>query len=154
MYGGCLLCPLYPLLTKVNELPNDWAWSDGTKAANWGSRNGYRCGFFLFFFAVIHPTCKHALRKESAIKRSVDDLELFDDQRRKSTRIIWFLSSPRSGFHHISPVNALVPTFEKLQSSFTTDLYYHECCLIKLALEKLNRREQLLDREANSKVIC
>ena len=41
-----------------------------------------------------------------------------------------------------------------LQSSFTTDLYHHENCLIKLALEKLNRRQQLLDREANSKVIC
>ena len=34
-----------------------------------------------FFFAVILSTCKHALRKESTIKRSVDDLELFDDQR-------------------------------------------------------------------------
>ena len=42
----------------------------------------------FFLFAVIHPTCKLALRKESSIKRSVDDLELFDDQRRKSTRII------------------------------------------------------------------
>ena len=43
---------------------------------------------FFFFFAIIHPTCKHALRKESTIERSVDDLGLFDDQRRKSTRII------------------------------------------------------------------
>ena len=42
----------------------------------------------VFFFAVIHPTCKHALRKESTIKRSVDDLELSDDQRRKRARII------------------------------------------------------------------
>ena len=37
--------------------------------------------------------------------------------------------------------NASVPKFEKLQSSFTTDLYYHECCVIKLALGKLNKRE-------------
>ena len=36
----------------------------------------------FFFFAAIHPTFKHAPRKESTIKRSVDDLELFDDQRR------------------------------------------------------------------------
>ena len=43
---------------------------------------------FFFFFAVIHPTCKQALLKESTIKRSKDDLELFDDQRRKSARII------------------------------------------------------------------
>ena len=50
--------------------------------------------------------------------------------------------------------NALVPKFDKLQSSFTTDLYYHECCLIKPAIKKLDRREQLLDCEANSKVIC
>ena len=36
------------------------------------------------------------------IKRSVDDLELFNDQRRKSARIILFLSSPWSGFRHLS----------------------------------------------------
>ena len=42
----------------------------------------------FFFFAAIHPTFKHAPRKESTIKRSVGDLELFDDQRRKSARII------------------------------------------------------------------
>ena len=35
----------------------------------------------FFFFAVMHSTCKHALRKESMIKRSLDDLQLFDDQR-------------------------------------------------------------------------
>ena len=44
--------------------------------------------FLSFFFAAIHPTIKHAPMKESTIKRSVDDLELFDDQRRKSARII------------------------------------------------------------------
>ena len=41
-----------------------------------------------FFFAIIHPTFKHTPSKESTIKHSVDDLELFDDQRRKSARII------------------------------------------------------------------
>ena len=46
------------------------------------------CLFLFLFFAVIHPTFKHAPSKESTIKRSVDDLELFDDQRRKSARII------------------------------------------------------------------
>ena len=46
------------------------------------------CLFLFFFFAVIHPTFKHAPSKESTIKRSVDDLKLFDDQRRKSARII------------------------------------------------------------------
>ena len=60
---------------KVNELPADWAWSDGTKAANWGSRKGY-C-LRVFFFAIIHPTFKHTPWKESTIKHSVDDLELF-----------------------------------------------------------------------------
>ena len=35
----------------------------------------------MFFFAIIHPKFKHALRKESTIKRSVDNLGLFDDQR-------------------------------------------------------------------------
>ena len=52
----------------------------------------------VFFFAVIHPTFKHAPWNESTIKRSEDDLELFDDQRWKSARIIWFFSSPWSGF--------------------------------------------------------
>ena len=58
---------------------------------------------FFFFFAAIHPTFKHAPWKESTIKeRCVDDLELFDGQRRKSARIIWFLSSPWSGFRQSS----------------------------------------------------
>ena len=52
-----------------------------------GQGNLCEC-FFLLFFAVIHSTCKLALRKESTIKRFVDYLELFDDQHRKSTRII------------------------------------------------------------------
>ena len=43
---------------------------------------------FASVFIVIHSTCKHALRKESKIKHSVDELELFDDQRQKSARII------------------------------------------------------------------
>ena len=47
-----------------------------------------RLSLRMFFFAVIHPTCKHALRKESTVKDPVDDLELCDDQRRKSARII------------------------------------------------------------------
>ena len=45
----------------------------------------------LFFFAVMNPSFKHAPWKESTIKRSVDDLEFVDDQRRESARIIWFL---------------------------------------------------------------
>ena len=43
---------------------------------------------FFFFFAVIHPTYKHSLRKESTLKDPMDDLELFDDQRQKSARVI------------------------------------------------------------------
>ena len=43
---------------------------------------------FCFFFAVIHPTWWHILRKESTIKYFVDALELFDDQRPKRARII------------------------------------------------------------------
>ena len=42
----------------------------------------------LLLFAVILSTCKNALQKESTIKRSVDDLELFDDQRQKRARTI------------------------------------------------------------------
>ena len=82
---------------KVNELPDwDWAWSDGTKSE---LRITERLSLPVFLFVVIHSTRKHALRKGSTIKLSVDDLELFDDQLRKSARIvIWFLSSPWSGF--------------------------------------------------------
>ena len=40
---------------KVNELPDwDWAWSDGTKAANWGSRKGYLCECFFFCRHTFH----------------------------------------------------------------------------------------------------
>ena len=46
------------------------------------------CVCVCVFLPVIHHTCKHALRKELTIKRSVDDLELSDDQRRKRARII------------------------------------------------------------------
>ena len=148
---------------KVNELP-DWEMGQRQRTEDPGKIIFAASVFCLFFFfAVIHTTFKHAPWKESTIKRSVDDLELFDYQRRKSFRIIWFLSSPWSGFRQLSTAckieqltrNASVPTFEKLQSPCTTDLYHHESCLIKLALEKLNRRQQLLDRrEANPKVIC
>ena len=92
--------------TKVNELPDCELLRLSMKRWDKGSelRIAERLSLrvFFFFFAVIHPTCKHALRKESTIKRSVDDLELFDDQRRKSTRIIRFLSSPWSGFRQLS----------------------------------------------------
>ena len=48
-----------------------------------------RLSLRVFLFVVIHSTCKHALQRELTIKRSVDDLELFDDQRRKSARIMF-----------------------------------------------------------------
>ena len=42
---------------KVNELPDwDWAWSDGTKAANWGSRKGSLRVFFLFVLFSFLPS--------------------------------------------------------------------------------------------------
>ena len=49
-----------------------------------------------FFLAVIHSTFKDAPWKESTIKRSLDYLELFYDQRRKSARIIWAYCSLRN----------------------------------------------------------
>ena len=59
----------------------------------------------VLIFAVIHSPCKHALRKESTIKRSVDDLELLYSQsvsrRGQSARIIGFLSSRWSGFRQL-----------------------------------------------------
>ena len=113
---------------KVNELPDwDWAWSDGTKAGTIARFSDVREGSerdrerprtsenqakrtkdhgkvilaSVSVFAVIHPTFNHAPWKESTIKRSVDDSELCDDQRRKSAKIIWFLSSPWSGFRQL-----------------------------------------------------
>ena len=45
---------------KVNELPDwDWAWSDGTKAANWGSRKGYLCECFFFLPPYIPHLSMH-----------------------------------------------------------------------------------------------
>ena len=57
----------------------------------------------VLIFVVIHSQCKHALRKELAMKRAMDDLELSDGQRRKIARIthIEFLSSPWSGFRQL-----------------------------------------------------
>ena len=41
---------------NVNELSDwDWAWRDGTKAANWGSCQGYLCECFLFFLPLYIP---------------------------------------------------------------------------------------------------
>ena len=40
---------------------------------------GQRLSLPVFLFVVIHSKCKHALRKESTIKHSVD--ELSDNQR-------------------------------------------------------------------------
>ena len=51
-------------------------------------------GFFcfvlllLFFLQSYIPHLSMYLEKSRRVKRSVDDLELFDDQRRKSARII------------------------------------------------------------------
>ena len=50
---------------KVNELPDwDWAWSDGTKAANWGSRKGsLRVFVFVFFLPSYIPHLSMHLEK-------------------------------------------------------------------------------------------
>ena len=40
---------------KVNKLPDwDWAWSDGTKAAKWGSLKGYLCECFYLSSYIQH----------------------------------------------------------------------------------------------------
>ena len=115
---------------NVNELPDwDWAWSDGTKAVNWGSRKGsLRVFVFVLFFAVIHPTFKHAPWKESTIKRSVDDrFETFrwSAPKKCQDHLIFVIA-----VEWISPVNYRVQkrwpkeqlrrnASEKLQSSLT-----------------------------------
>ena len=48
----------------------------------------------LFFFGVIHSTCKYALRKESTIKCSVDDLELSMISAEKVPRSGFAISTP------------------------------------------------------------
>ena len=50
---------------KVNELPDwDWAWSDGTTAANWGSRKGsLRVFVFVFFLPSYIPHLSMHLEK-------------------------------------------------------------------------------------------
>ena len=60
---------------KVNELLLSMKrWDKGSEL-----RITERLSLRVFLFVVIHLTCTHVLRKESTIKRSVDDLELFDD---------------------------------------------------------------------------
>ena len=59
-YYTSIFIILQPLLSgyheiKVNELPDwDWAWSDGTKAANWGSLKGYLCQCFYLSSYIPH----------------------------------------------------------------------------------------------------
>ena len=144
---------------KVNELPDwDWAWSDGTKAANWGSRKGYLCEcFFLLPPYIPHLSMHLEKSRRLSVLWTIWNLSMISAE--KVPGLFDFLSSPWSGFRQLSTAckkrwpkkqltrNASVPKFEKLQSSFTTDLYQHESCLIKLAPEKLKRRQQLLDRE-------
>ena len=69
-------------------------WDKGSELSRVTERLSLPVFFFvcLFVFAVIHSTCKHALRKESTIKCSVDDLEL---------SMISAEKVPRSGFRHI-----------------------------------------------------
>ena len=64
----------------------DWAWSDKTKAANWGSR--------IFASVVVVVFCRHT----SHMSRRLNILWTIW----KSSRIIWFLSSPWSGFRQLS----------------------------------------------------
>ena len=140
---------------------------------NWRSRKhegSLRVFFFLFCFVFLPSYIPHvSMHFEKSRRAFCGRFELFDDQRRKSASIIWFLSSPWSEFRQLSTACKRTKSddlssnyrgmlyFRNLRNcspSFTTDLYYHECCLIKLALEKLNWKEQLPDCEANSKVIC
>ena len=46
----------------------------------------------FFFFAVIHPTFKHAPRKKSTIKRYVDDLELFAAPKKCQNHLIFVIT--------------------------------------------------------------
>ena len=95
-----------------------------------------------------------------------------DDRRRTSILHDALLYWVWSGAHQMEPPSPLISWVNPFPSRFInrtacfpwkvsyfresrmSDLYHHESCLMKLALEKLNRRQQLLDREANSKVIC
>ena len=74
-------------------------WSDGTKSE---LRITVRLSLPVFLFVIIHSTLKHALRKESTIKRSVDESELFDEQRRKFARIMSWLEWIPSAFRQLS----------------------------------------------------
>ena len=47
----------------------------------------------VLIFNVVHSPCKHPLWKESTIKRTVDDLELYEEKKKKSASITGFLSS-------------------------------------------------------------
>ena len=57
-------------------------WDKGSKTEDHGKV------FFASFFFFGPSYIIHALRKESTIKRSVDDVELFDDHHLKRARII------------------------------------------------------------------
>ena len=74
------------------------SWNTRLSMKRWDDRSEMRITERLslrmvLIFNVIHSPCKHPLWKESTIKRTVDDLELYDGQRRKSASITGFLSS-------------------------------------------------------------
>ena len=83
-YYTSIFTILQPLGSGCHEIKVNYYYPTETEheaMGHWGSRKGYLCE--CFFFTAIHPTFKHAPWKESTIKRSVDDLELFNDQPRK-----------------------------------------------------------------------
>ena len=62
-------------------------WDKGGELKITDLRLSFASVFCLLLLYIPHD-CEHALRKESTIKRSVNDLEHFDDQCRKSACII------------------------------------------------------------------
>ena len=87
---------------KVNELPDwDWAWSDGTKAANWGSRKGYLCEC-LFFLPPYIPHLSMHLEKSRRLSVLWTIWNLSMISAEKVPGLFDFLSSPWSGLRQLS----------------------------------------------------
>ena len=67
---------------KVNELPDwDWAWSDETKAANWGSLKGYLCECFYLSSYIQHVSMHFEKSRRLSVLWTIWDFSMISAEK-------------------------------------------------------------------------
>ena len=121
---------------KVNELSDwDWASSDGTKAANWGSLKGYLCECFYLSSYIQHVSMHFEKSRRLSVLWTIWNFSMISAEKVPGS---WFDFCHHRGVD-LASMTYKVATNEECFSSETLEiavfLYHHESCLIKLALE-------------------